>query len=171
MFSRKLAAVGLIATALYADLPSWISTIEFRNKLEDVFYRTVTFGANTVAWRKPPKETRPSLTQQIQQAPAEAQLYYLRAREAEAQLDFAAAEGDWAKYVELSGDKAQAWRDKAAFHRRRVEPEKELGSLLESAKLPGGAWDRYRPASKHAAWIAFEDSLKVANEHLLDDAR
>ncbi|MBM3754707.1 MAG: hypothetical protein FJW38_12085 [Acidobacteria bacterium] len=171
MFSRKLVVAGIAAAALYADLPSWISTIEFRNKLEDVFYRTVTFGSNTVAWRKPPKETRPGLTQQIQQSPAEVQLYYLRAREAEAQLDFGAAENDWAKYVELSGDKAQAWREKAAFHRRRVEPEKELAALLESAKLPGGAWDRYRPASKHFAWAVFEDALKVANEHLLEDAR
>ena len=31
-------------------------------------YRTVTLGANTFSWRKPPRETRPLLTQQIQQA-------------------------------------------------------------------------------------------------------
>ena len=123
MFSRKLfVAVGLAAT-LTADLPSWISTIEVRTKLEEIFYTTVTFGANTLAWRKPPKETRPALSQQIQQAPADAQLYYLRAREAEAQLDFAAAEADWAKFTQIAPNRAQAWFDKADFHHRRAEPE------------------------------------------------
>ena len=171
MFSRKLfIAVGLAAT-LTADLPSWISTIEVRTKLEEIFYSTVTFGTNTLAWRKPPKETRPALTQQIQQAPADAQLYYLRAREAEAQLDFAAAEADWTKFTQIAPNRAQAWIDKADFHLRRAEPEKELAALLEAAKLPATGAEIYRPVTAQQAWAALERAASLIPDHLLSDDR
>jgi hypothetical protein len=170
-FSRKLfIAVGLAAT-LTADLPSWISTIEVRTKLEEIFYSTVTFGTNTLAWRKPPKETRPALTQQIQQAPADAQLYYLRAREAEAQLDFPAAEADWAKFTQIAPNRAQAWIDKADFHHRRAEPEKELAALLEAAKLPAAGAEIYRPVTAQQAWLALERAASLIPDHLLSDDR
>ena len=45
MFSRKIFLLGALAATLAADLPDWISSIEVRHKLEDVFYRSVTFGA------------------------------------------------------------------------------------------------------------------------------
>lgn len=170
-FSRKiLIAVGLAATVA-ADLPEWISTIEVRSKLEAVFYQTLTFGANTVAWRKPPKETRPALNEQIQQNPAEAELYYLRAREAEAQLDFAAAEADWAKYAQIAPSRAQAWREKAAFHQRRAEPEKEIAALLEAAQLPATGPEIYRPLRSQQSWQALERAEKLVPEHLLSDER
>ena len=170
-FSRKLfIATGLVAT-LAADLPDWISTIEVRHKLEDVFYRTLTFGANTISWRKPPKETRPALSQQIQQAPAEAQLYFLRAREAEAQLDFAAAEADWTKYVQIAPSRARAWTEKAAFHQRRVEPEKELSALLEAAKLPATGAEIYRPVRLQQSWQALDRAAQLVPDHLLSDDR
>ncbi|HEU0124005.1 MAG TPA: hypothetical protein VFQ91_25965, partial [Bryobacteraceae bacterium] len=172
MFSRKLIAVtGLTAAALLADLPDWISTIEVRNKLEEVFYRSVTFGSNVVSWRKPPKETRPALTQQLQQAPADAQLYYLRAREAEAQLDFAGADADWTKYAQLSPARAQAWGEKAAYHQRRAEPEKELAALLEAAKLPATGQETYRPVRSQQAWQALERAARLVADQLLSDDR
>ena len=155
-FSRKLLIAAGLAATLAADLPEWISTIEVRHRLEDVFYRTVTFGANTLSWRKPPKETRPALSQQIQQTPADAQLYFLRAREAEAQLDFTAAEADWTKYAQIAPSRAQAWREKAAFHQRRAEPEKELAALLEAAKLPATGADIYRPVRSQQSWQALD---------------
>ncbi len=171
MFSRKLLAAPFLAVVLAAGLPEWISTIEARHKLEEIFYSTVTFGANTVSWRRPPRETVPALTQQIQQSPADAQLFYLRAREAEAQLDFAAAEADWTKYVQLAPDRASAWREKADFHQRRLEPEKELAALLELAKLPAAGPDALRPATSQQAWTALERAQAVVTSHLLPDER
>lgn len=170
-FSRKLLIAAGLAATLAADLPEWISTIEVRHKLEDVFYSTVSFGANTFSWRKPPKETRPALSQQIQQTPAEAQLYFLRAREAEAQLDFAAAETDWAKYAQIAPSRADAWREKAAFHQRRAEPEKELAALLEAAKLPATGADIYRPVRSQQSWQALDRAAQVVTDHLLPDDR
>lgn len=170
-FSRKVLLAAGFAFTLAADLPEWISTIEVRHKLEDVFYRPVTFGINVLSWRKAPKETRPALTQQIQQTPADAQLYYLRAREAEAQLDFAAAEADWAKYVQIAPARAQAWQDKAAFHQRRGEPEKELASLLEAAKLPATGAEIYRPIRQQESWLVLDRAAKLVPEHLLSDDR
>jgi tetratricopeptide (TPR) repeat protein len=171
MSFRKLALAAGLALTLAADLPDWISTIEVRTKLEDAFYRTVTFGANALSWRKPPKETRPALSQQIQQTPADAQLYYLRAREAEAQLDFPAAEADWAKYAQIAPNRAQGWRDKAAFHQRRAEPEKELAALLEAAKLPAAGAEIYRPVKNQQAWQALERAAQLVPDHLLSDDR
>jgi len=171
MFSRKLLFAAGFALTLAADLPEWISTIEVRNKLEDAFYRTVTFGANAVSWRKPPKETRPALSQQIQQAPAEAQLYYLRAREAEAQLDFAAAEADWAKYVQIAPGRAEAWIEKANYHQRRVEPEKELAALLEAAKLPAAGAEIYRPVTAQQSYRTLDRAAQLVQDHLLADDR
>jgi len=170
-FSRKLLLGAGLAATLIAGLPEWISTIEVLSQLEDVFYRSVTFGSNVISWRKPPKETRPALSQQIQQRPAEAQLYLLRAREAEAQLDFAAAEADLAKYVQIAPARAEAWRDKAAFHQRRAEPEKELAALLEAAKLPATGAEIYRPIRSQQAWQALERAAQLVPNHLLADDR
>jgi cellulose synthase operon protein C len=171
MFSRKLLAAPCFAIVLAAGLPEWISTIEVRTKLEEIFYSTVTFGANTLAWRRPPRETRPALTQQIQQTPADAQLYYLRAREAEAQLDFSAAEADWSKYAALAPDRASGWREKAGFHQRRAEPEKELAVLLELAKIPAAGPDALRPTAAQQSWLALERAESVVTDHLLPDDR
>lgn len=171
MFSRKLfLAVGLAAT-LTADLPNWIATIEVRDKLEEVFYRSVTFGSNAMFWRRAPKETRPALTRQIEQTPAEAQLYYLRAREAEAQLDFAAAEADWTKYAQIAAARAEAWREKAAYHGRRAEPEKELAALLEAAKLPATGAEIYRPVRNQQAWLALDRAAQLVSDQLLSADR
>ena len=71
----------------------------------------------------------------MQQSPNQARLYYLRAREAEAQLDFAAAEKDWVEYVRVSTDKAAAWLEKADYHHRRLENDAEIAALLEAGKL------------------------------------
>ncbi|MCX6606373.1 MAG: hypothetical protein NTV52_22665, partial [Acidobacteria bacterium] len=90
-----LSFVLLGAAAWAADLPSYISTVEGRNRLEDVFYRVTTFAGNTMSWRKSPAETRAALTTQMQTEANDARLHYLRAREAELQLDFGAAEADF----------------------------------------------------------------------------
>jgi len=158
MSYRNLAALCM-AGVLLAELPAWVSTIEVRTKLEEIFF--------TGLLRRPPKETRPLLDAQIRQAPADARLYYLRAREAEAQVDFAAAEADWARFVETSTDKAAAWREKADFHARRVEPQKRIAALLEAAKPAASGLEQYREARKQASWRALEQALATARDHRL----
>ena len=52
-----------------------------------------------VAFRRPPRETRPALADLIKSQPRNAELYSLRALEDEQQLDFTAAESDWKAYA------------------------------------------------------------------------
>jgi len=125
-----------MAAAWAADLPSYISTVEGRNRLEDVFYRVTTFAGNTLAWRKSPAETRVALTSQIQAEANDARLYYLRGREAELQLDFREAEADFDRYVQLAPNKGPAYLEKANYHHRRLEPGKELSALLAAKAFP-----------------------------------
>lgn len=170
--SRKIAllAAPLFAAAAFADLPQWISAFPAGDMLETLFFRTVTFGANTVAWRKPPAETRPALDLAIRQANTASHLYALRARESEALLDIAAAEADWVRFVQAAPNKAEAWIEKANFHQRRAEPPKELAALLEAAKVPADKWDALRAAPSQAAWRALERAAKLAEAQLLPPA-
>jgi len=166
-----LSVIALAAAAWAADLPTYVSTIEAGNAFEQVFYRVTTFAGNTLAWRKSPAETRAALTAQIQAQATEARLYYLRAREAELQLDFAAAEADLAKYIELVPNKQPAWAEKANYHHRRLEPAKEIAALLQ-AKLFARALREAReqlldPLPVYQAWEAAEpDNAKLYDEYL-----
>ena len=58
-----------------------------------------------IAFRRPPRETRPALSGLIKTQPQNAELYSLRALEDEQQLDCAAAESDWKTYAEKSAGK------------------------------------------------------------------
>jgi predicted Zn-dependent protease len=93
----------------------------------------------------------------------------LRAREAEAQLDFTTAEADWARYVELAPDKSAAWMEKADYHKRRVEAAKEIAALLQVAALPASTADTYRAPAVQSAWKALERAWNVVTDHLLAD--
>src|ERR1700733_14344393 len=84
--------------AMRADLSRWVENLDATSRFERVFFRTVVLGTGSVPVRRPPKETRPELTKLIDSTPADAELYSLRALEAEQQLDFAAAEADWVAY-------------------------------------------------------------------------
>ena len=75
-----------------------------------------------MAFRRPPHETRPALTDLIKAQPRNADLYSLRALEDEQQLDFTAAEADWKAYVENSTDKISAQLALADFYHRRSGP-------------------------------------------------
>ena len=55
-----------------------------------------------VLFRRPPRETRPALSEMIKAQPHNADLYSLRALEDEQQLDASAAESDWKAYVNNS---------------------------------------------------------------------
>ena len=101
-----LVAAGFALTAK-GSLPSWIRNIEAGTEVERAFFRMMSLPYGDVLFRRPPAETRPALGELIQQKPADAELYSLRALEDEQQLDFAAAESDWKLYAEKSADKAR----------------------------------------------------------------
>lgn len=163
---KKLFAIATVAVALNGFQP-WIRGLDAGSKWNAVFFRTVNFPAGPVEVRRPPKETRPELNNLISATPQEADLYSLRAREAEMLLDFAAAEADWKKYAELGKDKIASNVALADYYHRRVEPQKELAALLEAARQSARAEDRFRSAAEQQSWKLFRRAETVRRLHLL----
>ena len=103
----------------------------------------------------------------IRATPAEADLYALRAREAERQLEFEAAETDWKIFTELSEDPAEGQLALADFYQRRLRPQDEVAALLAVGRSPAPAKERFFPARQQRSWRAFERSLAVIEAQAL----
>jgi cellulose synthase operon protein C len=161
-----LALGGLFAA--HADLTKWAEGINAGNRLEAVFFRNVLLPSGAVPVRRPPKETRPELTKLIDAAPADAELYSLRALEDEQQLDFAAAEADWKKYADVAADKGGARLALADFYHRRLRSRDEFNTLITASFAPVPASERLFPASAQRPWKIFQRSTDLVDEARLD---
>ncbi|BDC52224.1 hypothetical protein F183_A45390 [Bryobacterales bacterium F-183] len=143
-----------------ANLSRFLQDIEASSKFDAVFFESVALPSGSVAARRAPAEARVELGKLIAAAPAEAQLYSLRALEAERQLDFTAAEADWKKYVELTGRHI----DLADYYHRRLQPTQELEALTAAATpeafarsialIDAQAMDKALAARQYRAWVA-----------------
>jgi predicted Zn-dependent protease len=148
-------ALGLTASG-FGGLPSWIRNIDASTALEAVFFRMMPLSDGAVAFRRPPRETRPALTDLIKTQPRTADLYSLRALEDEQELDFTAAESDWKAYLDNSSDKIDAQLALADFYHHRLRPADEIKmlSLLASASpIPA---EKLTPIAEQRSWQAFE---------------
>ncbi len=154
--SLLLLAVLSGALALRGDLSEWVQNLEVGSRLQGVFMRSVSVPDGSVLIRRPPKETRPALSLVISASPSDADLYSLRALEDEQQLDFAAAEADWRKHVELAADKPAAQLALADFYHRRLRPADEVQALAAVAQAPDPPADRLVPADQRRAWRTFQ---------------
>jgi tetratricopeptide (TPR) repeat protein len=153
-------AIGSTVAAL-GELPSWIRNIEGSSVLEAVFFRVMSLPGGAVPFRRPPRETRPALSDLIKNQPRNADLYSLRALEDEQQLDFTAAESDWKSYVENSSDKIEAQVALADFYHRRLRPADEIKTLsLVAAAAPIPAEKLTQPTQQRS-WQAFERIFSV----------
>ena len=141
-----------------AELAEWVQHIPSPSQLQAVFFRTTP-----TAILRPPKETRAALGRLIATSPS-AELYALRAREDEQQLDFTAAEAGWKEHLRLATDKPQAQLDLADFYHRRIRPRDEIAALQAVGQA---ASERLTPPSKQRAWHAFERILSVVSEQAL----
>ena len=155
------ALVLMVAVAGHAELARWVQNIPTPSRLEAVFFRAVTVPNGTVEVLRPPKETRVELGKLIAASPADKDLYALRAREDELQLDFSAAEADWKKAGSLT--------DLADFYHRRLRPRDEIAALETVGKAPSPASERLTPPAAQQSWKAFERILEVIHEQALPD--
>jgi len=171
--SQKLlwvAAVTCGVVALRGEFTQWAENVAAGSKLEAVFFRTVSLPAGPVAVRRPPKETRPALSRLMVATPADAELYSLLALEAEQQLDFAAAETDWKKLIEVSKDRGAARVALADYYHRRLKPREEFEALsLAAMELPPDA-DQLLPDSRQRTWKIYERMMNLIDEQRLDPA-
>ena len=135
-----LAACAALAIAARGELADYIQRLEIADRLQGVFFHSATLPAGPVLVRRPPAETRQALGLMISASAGDAQLYALRAQEAELALDFAAAEADWKKHAELAQDKA-AGADGAG---RLLPSPPAAGRRDRSAALGRGLRARHR---------------------------
>lgn len=165
-FGFGILAVGCALTASGA-LPDWIRNTEARTEIDAAFFRLMSLPGGEVLFRRPPRETRPALTELIQKQPKSAELHWLRAREDEQQLDFAAAEADWKLYVENSSSKAAAELVLADFYHRRLRPEDEIKVLSVVATAPAQANEKFTPPREQRSWQAFERIFRIIHAQAL----
>jgi len=165
VFRKPLIALGAVALTMLAAgwvvtasgaLPAWIRNIEGRAEIEAAFFRLMALPGGEVAFRRPPKETRPALGELLKKQPGDAELYSLRALEDEQQLDFTAAEADWKSFVEKSADKPAAQLLLADFYHRRLRPLDEIKALSGAAGAPPDASEKLTPVFEQRSWRAFE---------------
>jgi thioredoxin-like negative regulator of GroEL len=158
-----LPVLGLFLAGLTArgELLEWLQNLEGNGRFEAVFFRTVTLLGRPVSVRRLPGEARNALNDLVAKSPSDAELYRMRARADEAQLDFAAEELDWQKYTQLSSDKAGAELELADFYHRHLRPLDEVKALNAVTQAPPSPADRLRPSSQQRAWQAFERIFEV----------
>jgi cellulose synthase operon protein C len=173
--AMRLAVIFLMAAlagAARAAAP-WmledLANLEQGTVLEAVFYRMMDTPGGAVAFRRPAKETRSSLSELIQKTPGDANLLMLRAMEDERQLDFSAAETDWKAYAEKSQDKAEAQSNLADFYERRMRPADELKALESVGQSASPAAEALMAPSRQREWAAFERALEVIKKQALGD--
>ena len=156
-----LVGAGTFALTAKGELPAWIHNIEPKTDVERAFFRAMQLPYGEVLFRRPPAETRPALGDLIQQQPANADLYSLRALEDERQLDFTAAERDWKSYAEKAPNKAAAEQDLADFYHRRLRPQDEIATLRIIGDSPAASSEKLTPPNQQTSWGAFERILAV----------
>ncbi len=120
--------------------------------------------------RRPPVETRAELSKLIASAPGDAELYSLRALEAEQQLDFAAAEADWKKYIEAAKDKGAARVALADYYHRRLQSNDELTALAMAAREDVPDAEKPLPAAEQRPWKIYERLIKLVNDQRLESS-
>jgi len=159
-FRNVLVLVLVVVFAAQGNLSRWLQDIEATSRLEAVFFKSVALPSGSVVAKRPPAEARAELGKLIQAAPSDAELFALRAMQAEQQLDFAAAETDWKKHLELASNKASANTALADYYHRRLQVRDELSALTAAGLHQRGVelveaqgLDRTLAADQFKAWV------------------
>ncbi len=128
--SIVLLSIVLLSAAflLRAQLEPWLQHTPAGPALAALF-RSVPMPGGAIPILLPPDATRPALTGLISSAPRDAMLYRLRAQQAEAALDFVAAEADWKSYAQHAADGYAAQIELADFYHRQIRPRQEMATL------------------------------------------
>ncbi|MBI3208596.1 MAG: hypothetical protein HYZ37_06815 [Candidatus Solibacter usitatus] len=170
---RRIVAPALIlvsAVSALAGLNEWLRFLDGASRAQSALFRQVDLPAGPVIVRRPAKEARTELGTLIQAAPSDADLYALRAREAELLLDFSAAESDWKKHCELAIDKFAGYVALADYYHRRVQVNEELRALAAAAEQASPAPERFIAVSEQRSWRTYERMLRLCQRQLLPSA-
>jgi len=162
-----LAGLGGVAYRARGELPEWVREVVGASATESALYRWMETPGAKILYPRPPAEAREELSNLLAKAPAERELYALRARVDEQSLDFTAAESDWKLYLAHAENVPAANLDLADFYHRRLRSEEEVATLLLVGAAPSTGAERFIPAPQQRSWRAFERVLKVADDQAL----
>src|SRR5208337_3214244 len=152
------------------DLVEWLQNLEGSGRFEAVFFRTISLLGGPVTVRRLPAEARNALNDLVSKSPNDAELYRMRARADEAQLDFTAAEADRQKSAQLAPDKVDGQLQLADFYHRRLRPLDEIKALAAAAQAPSSPADKLLASNQQRAWQTFERIFQVIRLQALPDA-
>ncbi len=165
------AVVGVFTLALAttipsarATLPPWLQHVVGASTIEAALYRVMSLPSAQALYPRPPKESQAELARLIAGAPADAELYALRARADEAALDFASAEADWKLYTSKARDPISARLELADFYHRQLRIPQEVQTLREVAAAPAPPSERFDNPTAQRSWLAFERLLALIAE-------
>jgi len=168
--SLKLLSLVVLCAGAAANLPDWVRHIEAGGAIEEIFFVEQLLPAGPVPSRRPPAQTRPLLDQAISADAERAQLYSLRAREAERALDMTAAEADWRAFAQRVEDPAEGQLALADFFERRLRPAEAVEALLAVGRSPDSPQDEIRIPQRRQSWQAFDRAVRLAQDHALPAA-
>ncbi len=161
--------MALVAWQARADLPRWMQDAVSGSAIEAALYRAMEIPAAKALYPRPPKEAQGELNGLIAKAPAQAELYSLRAMEEERALDFTAAEKDWKTYATRAKDRLDATLELADFYHRRLQAEQEVSALMQVGSAAARPDELYVAADGQRSWKAFERVLLVAADQGMDE--
>ncbi len=175
LLSRILVALpvaGLFIAGMVArgDLVDRLQNLEANGRFEVAFFRTVALPGGPLTVRRLPAESRHILDDLVSKSPNDAELYLMRARADEAQLDFTTAEADWQKFAQVANDKVDAQLQLADFYHRRLRPLDEIKALAAAAQAPTSAADKLLPPNQQKAWQTFDRIFEVIRLQALPGA-
>ncbi|MGD0126493.1 MAG: hypothetical protein ABSF46_14110 [Terriglobia bacterium] len=169
LLAVPVALLFLAGIAARGDLVEWLQNLESNGRFEAAFFRTVTLLGSPVSVRRSPLEARNALNDLVSKSPNDPEVYRMRARADEAQLDSSAEEADWQKFAQLAPDKADGQLQLADFYHRRARPLDEVKALSAAAQAPASPADKLRPDNQQRSWQAFERIFEVIRLQALPD--
>jgi tetratricopeptide (TPR) repeat protein len=165
----SVCGLALLTWQARADLPRWMQDAVSGSAIEAALYRAMEIPGVKALYPSPPKEAQGELNGLIAKAPAQAELYSLRAMEEERALDFTDAERDWKTYALKAGDSLGAKWELADYYHRRLQSKEEVGVLMEVGSAPAQADEKYTAAAEQRSWKALERVLVVAADQGMDE--
>ena len=169
LMALPVAGLFIAGMAARANLVDWLQSLEGKGRFEAVFFRTVSLPGGPLTARRLPAESRHALDELVAKSPSDAELFLMRARADEAQLDFPAAEADWQKYAQLAPDKIDGQLQLADFYHRRLRPLEEIKALATAAQAPSSPADMLLPAHQQRSWQTFDRIFQVIRLQALPD--
>ncbi|MEW5974493.1 MAG: hypothetical protein AB1898_01685 [Acidobacteriota bacterium] len=160
-----VAAVFLLCGARI--FPRFLQDLTADDALNRAFFSTVSFLGSQIEIPKPIEESRTELRNLLAQRNDTPELYRLLAEQDEMALDFAAAEVNYRRSVDLATAKDQALEVLADFYVRRLRFGDAVATLVSQASASSSS-DTSTPLSEHPRFRILHRAIELAETRRVD---